>query len=418
MSSHLDQSSMFENPYSFIISLFAIVAELLFTFVFWKVARQKQELPVISNLGEFSVPSSYKYLVRIRTGNCTVNFDHQTTKIILNFLNKNRKRIESLTIPPDTISRYGKRDYQSNIAEMRMVNLYWIVSDLLPPFNYIQLTHNCRVPHSTITVYDVDIREPYSSLAAKAIVNSSIDCVIDPNAIQQTYPVENLSSPSKDDVHSPLNDCSFLNRLVSNWHFAAIHLLVSSFFPYSGQEIIAGAFSAVVNGIVGAAISHIATFAYLAIFLAMRATFSPYFGHEFNYFEIFWMLTSTIFALAVAVLAVLFGSQFETDYPENWVYAVVTLFFYRLVVFEISVIYLLKFLRSLRMRVRDDNSFFARNSETDEKPALPVPRSPSAISIQSTGSTYFNQLLKDNNIARVKSISQYGALLAQQEPPK
>lgn len=406
------------NIYTIIIIILAFVCEVLITFIFWKSGKRKIELPVISNVGEYGVSTLYTYFVRLRTGNCTVNFDHKTTKIILNFLNKTRKRVESLTIPPDYISRYGKRDHQSNIPEMRMLRLYWVVSDLLPPFEYIQLTHNCRVPNSTITVYDVDIREVESELAVKAVVNASIDCVIDPNAVQQTYLVRNVKSPYIDDVHSPLTDCGFCDRLLINWYFVSIHLLVSSFFPYSPENVIRDSSAAIVNGIVAAIIGHILTLIYFITFLGERATFSPYFGNEFRYLNMFWNFNTIIFTFAASSVAAMFGSQLRANYPENSIYGTITATFYRIIIYELSLSSLIKYMKSKRMKVHDDLAFFAQAKKSEEKrPLAGVPRTPSGISIQSTGSTYFHQLLKDNNIARVKSISQYGALLAQQEPP-
>ena len=54
----------------------------------------------------------------------------------------------------------------------------------------------------------------------------------------------------------------------------------------------------------------------------------------------------------------------------------------------------------------------------DRNDGLPgFPKTPSLASIQSTGSNYYDQLMGSGNIPKVKSISQYGALLAQQEPP-
>uniref|UniRef100_T1JZH6 Uncharacterized protein n=1 Tax=Tetranychus urticae TaxID=32264 RepID=T1JZH6_TETUR len=56
------------------------------------------------------------------------------------------------------------------------------------------------------------------------------------------------------------------------------------------------------------------------------------------------------------------------------------------------------------------------SDRTDDHSVLP--KSPSVGSIQSTGSTYYDQLMGSGNIPKVQSISQYGALLAQHVPPK
>lgn len=69
-------------------------------------------------------------------------------------------------------------------------------------------------------------------------------------------------------------------------------------------------------------------------------------------------------------------------------------------------------------RPRSSSKIPSPTKPTDRKDDLPAcSKTPSLASIQSTGSNYYDQLMGSGNIPKVKSISQYGALLAQQEPP-
>ncbi|XP_074593904.1 uncharacterized protein LOC141849467 [Brevipalpus obovatus] len=59
------------------------------------------------------------YLIRIRIGNCSANYDHKLTKLKFHLLDDKKKKVGSIVIPPTWLAKYSKADQLSNLPDVQ-----------------------------------------------------------------------------------------------------------------------------------------------------------------------------------------------------------------------------------------------------------------------------------------------------------
>ena len=414
---------LFFNHWSFVIifliwSLNLIVYNLFWRFLGWTI-----------KIDQIDHPESLKYLnnfytLRFKIAAFTRAVSSESNdKICLEFVALNAENFTQITIPLYWITRHSILKREKGKPDVNVLFFHLNCSSPLSNFYALRIPPSSKLALNSINIMEIEIRQPFTDFKL-AYINSSISKPLMAVLKSDEFFFLRSATPSNffDFVNEieKLNciDCLLFTFFVSN--MSIIFSLVAPLSLHSSEKIIQSIFYGQLPLLFGLVICYLCALIYSRI----KINFSPYNKLNFYFLKDLYLIGINIISISFGAMATLFASRMSAANLRVWLTRIlsnqISLF-----LFITSMFYLWPYLISI---TNEKWGIFKRESQETqsapvtqrlEKPLqltkVSMPKMPykssSSCSVQSTGSSYYEQLMAEGNIPQVKSISQYGTLL-------